>query len=207
MPLTHRPSVCVYGGTSGGVIAAVQVARMGKRVARAEPGEHLGGMSSGGLGWTDFGNKSAIGGLAHDVYRRVGTHYGKPVEYNLEPHDAEAVFGEMVAEYRVPVRLRQRLASVQRAGPRIAAVTMDDGTTYRAAVFIESEKDAPRRSHGLEAHVTIGGLWPSQSDCDKLPPGRFAGWSDTWLTRRSRSWWFVMAPMRCSGWRCRVRRP
>src|SRR6202040_2593611 len=67
--------VVVYGGTSGGVAAAVQAARMGKTVVLIEPGKHLGGLTSGGLGATDIGNKAAIGGLAREFYRRIRKHY------------------------------------------------------------------------------------------------------------------------------------
>ncbi|HWC90564.1 MAG TPA: FAD-dependent oxidoreductase, partial [Pirellulales bacterium] len=56
--------VVIYGGTSSGIVAALQAARMGKRVVLIEPGEHLGGLTSGGLGATDIGNKQAIGGIA-----------------------------------------------------------------------------------------------------------------------------------------------
>ena len=69
--------VCVYGGTSAGVIAAYGVAKQGKKVLRVEPGQRLGGMSSGGLGQTDIGNKQVVKGLALDFYRRVGAHYGR----------------------------------------------------------------------------------------------------------------------------------
>jgi NADPH-dependent 2,4-dienoyl-CoA reductase/sulfur reductase-like enzyme len=60
--------VCVYGGTSGGVIAAVEAGRLGKKVVLIEPGRHLGGMSSGGLGWTDNGSTETIGGLSREFY-------------------------------------------------------------------------------------------------------------------------------------------
>ena len=72
--LNHH-DVVVYGGTSGGVIAAVQAKRMGKSVILVCPDQHLGGLSSGGLGWTDTGNKSVIGGLAREFYHRVWQHY------------------------------------------------------------------------------------------------------------------------------------
>ncbi len=58
--------VVVYGGTSAGVAAAVQAARMGKSVVIVSPDEPLGGLSAGGLGWTDTGNKAVIGGLARE---------------------------------------------------------------------------------------------------------------------------------------------
>ena len=88
-------------------------------VALVEPGEHLGGMSSGGLGWTDFGaktGKAEIGGMAREFYRRVGRHYGKDEEYTLEPHVAERAFDDWVAEARVPVRFGEHLRSVDLTG-------------------------------------------------------------------------------------------
>ena len=70
--------VVVYGGTSGGVTAAIQAARMGKSVVLIEPTGHIGGLTSGGLGATDIGNKAAIGGLSREFYRRIGAHYRQP---------------------------------------------------------------------------------------------------------------------------------
>src|SRR5262249_19511576 len=67
--------IVVYGATSGGVSAAVQAARMGHSVILIEPGKHLGGMTSGGLGATDIGNKRAIGGISREFYQRVRAHY------------------------------------------------------------------------------------------------------------------------------------
>src|SRR4051812_18781157 len=71
----REDDLLVYGGTSGGVTAAVQAARMGKRVVLVEPTKHLGGLSSGGLGMTDMGNPNVVGGLARDFYGRVCRHY------------------------------------------------------------------------------------------------------------------------------------
>src|SRR5688572_6177989 len=67
--------VVIYGGTSGGVAAAIQAARMGKTVVLIEPGKHLGGLTSGGLGATDIGNKKAIGGISREFYQRIKKHY------------------------------------------------------------------------------------------------------------------------------------
>ena len=55
--------VCIYGGTSGGVIAAYTAKKMGKPVLLIEPGKQVGGLTTGGLGYTDIGNKIAITGL------------------------------------------------------------------------------------------------------------------------------------------------
>ena len=69
--------VCIYGGTAGGVAAAIQSSRMGKSAVIAEFSKHLGGLSSGGLGATDIGNKAAIGGISREFYRRLGKRYGQ----------------------------------------------------------------------------------------------------------------------------------
>ncbi|MDB6108389.1 MAG: xanthan lyase, partial [Pedosphaera sp.] len=84
--------VCIYGGTAGGVAAAVETARLGKTAVIAEFGSHLGGMSSGGLSQTDIGNKAAIGGIAREFYRRMGKHYGKEEQWSFEPSVAEDIF-------------------------------------------------------------------------------------------------------------------
>ena len=72
----EQVDICIYGATSAGVIAAYTAKKMGKSVVLIEPGTHLGGMTSGGLGQTDIGNKYAISGLSRDFYRRIGKHYG-----------------------------------------------------------------------------------------------------------------------------------
>src|SRR4051812_11353863 len=69
---TIEADVCVYGGTPGGVMAAVQAARMGKKAVHVVFRRHVGGMTSGGLTATDVGNADSIGGLAKEFYRRVG---------------------------------------------------------------------------------------------------------------------------------------
>jgi hypothetical protein len=101
--------ICVYGGTSAGVIAAYTAKKAGKSVVLIEPGRHLGGLSSGGLGNTDIGNKRAIRGLARDFYRRVGKHYGKPEQWTFEPHVAEAIFEQYIREADVPVLRGHRI--------------------------------------------------------------------------------------------------
>jgi ribulose 1,5-bisphosphate synthetase/thiazole synthase len=84
--------VCIYGGTSGGVIAAYTVKKMGKTVLLIEPGKHVGGLTTGGLGFTDIGNKYAITGISRDYYRRIGKHYGKFEQWIFEPSVAEKTF-------------------------------------------------------------------------------------------------------------------
>lgn len=131
----------VYGGTSAGVTAAVQMARLGKSVVLLEPGQHLGGLSSGGLGATDIGNKQAIGGLSREFYRRLGRYYGNRENWTFEPHVAEQVFDDMIQEAGVPVvlgaRLDRRNGIVMDDGA-IVSITMDNGQEYRGRMFIDA---------------------------------------------------------------------
>lgn len=137
--------VCVYGGTSAGVIAAYTAKKAGKSVVLIEPGRHLGGMSSGGLGATDIGNKQAITGLSRDFYRRIGRHYGQPEQWTFEPHVAEAVFNQYIREASVPVWYGYRLASTKTQRNRIQEITVEPvlvgkqspNRTVRASQFID----------------------------------------------------------------------
>ncbi|GAA4402516.1 FAD-dependent oxidoreductase [Nibrella viscosa] len=106
--------VCVYGGTSAGVIAAYTAKKAGKSVVLIEPTRHLGGLSSGGLGATDIGNKFAITGLARDFYRRVGKHYGRLEQWTFEPHVAKALFNQYLQEAGVPTWYEYRIVSARK---------------------------------------------------------------------------------------------
>jgi hypothetical protein len=135
-----KVDVCVYGGTSGGVIAAVQAARMGKSVALIAVNNHLGGMTSGGLGETDIGKfgNGYIQGVAREFYTRVGAKYGTATTFTFEPHVAEAVFNDMVREAGVTVYTNQHLVSVGKSGQQITTATMNNGNLFRAKMFIDA---------------------------------------------------------------------
>ena len=160
--------VCVFGASSGGIAAAIQAARMGKSVVIAEPGHFIGGLTTGGLGATDIGNKAAIGGIAREFYRRIAKHYAQDsawkfetrAEYftrrgsgqskasdltsadatmwTFEPHVAEAVFNEMLKAARVPVYFEQRLEFVRKEGGRITEMVVENANVYRAKMFIDA---------------------------------------------------------------------
>jgi hypothetical protein len=133
-----QSDLCVFGATPAGVMAAVEAAHEGRKVVLTEFGGHVGGMTAGGLGQTDIGNKSAIGGLAHEFYERMGGHYGTNEAWKLEPSVAEGVFHEMLSEAGVNVYFHQRLASVKTSLARIESLTMEDGAVFRARVFIDA---------------------------------------------------------------------
>ena len=131
----------VYGGTAGGVITAVAAAREGLKVVLVEPGRHLGGMVSGGLGWTDYGRKEVIGGYSLEFFERVGAKYGRPIEWHFEPHVAEAVFNDLVKEAGVRVIFEQRLrekGGVRKSGTRVSEIVMETGATYSARLFADA---------------------------------------------------------------------
>lgn len=124
--------VCVYGGTSAGVMAAYAAKKAGKSVLLIEPGQHLGGLSAGGLGATDIGNKFAVTGLARDFYRRIGKHYGKLEQWTFEPHVAENLFKQYIREASVPVLMNHRLTGATVTGKVINHITVEDAASPSA---------------------------------------------------------------------------
>ncbi|NDV81904.1 FAD-dependent oxidoreductase [Bacteroides sp. 51] len=163
--------VCIYGGTSAGVIAAYTAAKSGKTVLLIEPGQNLGGMSSGGLGFTDIGNKYVVQGLALDFYRRLGNHYGKLEQWIFEPSVAEAKFKEYIQEANIKVWYENRVVSAQKTGAVIEEIELENAKNpdrktnrkVRAKVFIDCsyEGDLMARSGvsyfvGREANSVYG---------------------------------------------------
>jgi len=155
--------VVVYGGTAGGVMAAVAAAREGVSVALLEPRRHIGGMVSGGLGKTDFGRKKVIGGMSREFFERLGRHYGEPVTWYFEPHVAENVFRDWLKTANVEVFFEHRLDRVARRDNRLLSIRMENGAEFAAKVFLDCsyEGDLMARAGasytwGREAHDTYG---------------------------------------------------
>ncbi len=134
--------IVVYGGTSAGITSALQAAKIGKKVILIEPGDRIGGLTTGGLGETDSGNEKAIGGLSAEFYLRVGAKYGKKEQvWNFEPSVALSVFQDWLKEYKVPVIYNERLdlnTSPKMIGNRITEIQMESGKKYSAGVFIDA---------------------------------------------------------------------
>jgi len=175
--------VVVYGGTSAAVTAAVQAKTMGKTVVIVSPDKHLGGLSSGGLGWTDTGNKAVIGGLAREFYHRVWKHYDtaaawkwqKKDDYGnkgqgtpaidgaqrtmwiFEPSVAEKVFDDLVREHGIPVLRDEwldRAKGVKKNGARIASITTLSGKTFGGKMFIDTTYEGDlMAAAGVSYHV------------------------------------------------------
>jgi len=168
--------VVIYGGTAAAVSAAVQARRMDKTVVIVCPDKHLGGLTAGGLGWTDSGRKEVIGGVSREFYQRVKKHYDrpgawvhqKPGDYSryradddamwvFEPHVAERTFEELVAEYDIPVfrdEWLNRKGGVRKNSSRIVSITMLSGRTYRGRIFIDATYEGDlMASAGVSFHV------------------------------------------------------
>lgn len=158
--------IVVYGGTSGGVIAAVQAAKSGRSVVLISPTTHLGGLTTSGLGWTDLGESSILGGLSRDFYHRIYLHYQNSSAWNrqtrasygnsgqggpafnattqiasvFEPKVAETVFQTMISERNVPV-ITGRLDlddGVVMDGDRINRIRLEDGREFAGKMFIDA---------------------------------------------------------------------
>jgi hypothetical protein len=137
--------ICVYGATSAGVIAAYTAAKMGKSVLLIEPTRHIGGLTSGGLGYTDIGNKYAITGLARDFYRKMGRHYGKFEQWIFEPHVAENLFKEYLKSAKITTLFEYRLKNTVKQKRLINKILLEHSIspsistdkTISAKIFID----------------------------------------------------------------------
>lgn len=177
--------IVVYGCTSGGIIAAVQATHLKKSVILVCPEQHLGGLSSQGLGWTDTGDNSVIGGLSRDFYARVKKAYDDDTRWKqqtkasyshydanadsmwvFEPHVAEEIFEALVTENGLDVRRDEwldREAGVEKAGTAITAISTLSGARYPGQIFIDASYEGDLMAAagvsykvGREANATYG---------------------------------------------------
>src|SRR5262249_27377805 len=120
-----------------------------------------------GLGFTDTGNKAAIGGLSREFYQRVWQHYdradawtwekrdqfgnkgqGTPAidgaqrtMWSFEPHVAEETVESVIREAQIPVvrdEWLDRTAGVKKTGSRITSMTTLSGKSFAAKMFIDA---------------------------------------------------------------------
>ncbi|MDR1789684.1 MAG: FAD-dependent oxidoreductase, partial [Opitutaceae bacterium] len=157
----------VYGATAGGVMAAVQGAKLGLKVILVEPGAHVGGMTASGLGATDIGRDYTIGGLSREFYKRLHAYYLRPeawksedrasfakrhpdaikerlkMHFFFEPSVAEKLFNTFLAEAGARVVFNERMdrstpvSGVVMDGKRIVALRAESGGLYKARMFID----------------------------------------------------------------------
>lgn len=180
---TVNADVIIYGGTSSAVIAAVQVSTMGKSVIIVSPDKHLGGLTSSGLGFTDTGDKSVIGGLAREFYHRIYNYYEKKetwkwqkkeeygnkgqgipaidgenrTQWIFEPHVAEAVFEDLIRDYNIRVICNEwldREKGVELKNGKIISITTLKDNKYEGKVFIDATYEGDlMAAAGVRYHV------------------------------------------------------
>lgn len=130
--------VCVYGGTSAGVVAAYSAAKCGLKVAVVEPGTRFGGLTAGGLGLTDIGNKQVVKGVAKQFYRKVGEHYGKLEQWIFEPSVADSIMRSYLRDPRITVMPGKRIVSATCKNGRIAAITLEESAAPHAKSKVQA---------------------------------------------------------------------
>jgi hypothetical protein len=159
---TSEYDIVIYGGTSAGIAAAIQSSRMGKSVVLIEPSSRIGGLTTGGLGATDIGNKQAVGGISREFYQNIKRYYEKPENWKwqkpeeyrqsrnkegedamwtFEPSTALKVYKEMMAPEKIDVVYRQRLDrknGVKKQGQKIVEIETESGEKYRGKMFIDA---------------------------------------------------------------------
>jgi hypothetical protein len=180
---TRRADVVVYGATSAGIAAAIQVSRMGHTALLLNPGTQVGGLTTGGLSWTDIGNKQVIGGIAREFYKRIKQKYDDPAAWvhqtqahygqisnlaklgeqdamwTFEPKVASLVYREMLAEARIEIVPNARLnlrsgKGVLKKGDRLEAMVTESGDRYEGKVFIDATYEGDLMAKADVKYVT-----------------------------------------------------
>lgn len=162
----READIVVYGGNAAGIVAAVQAARMGQSVIVLEPGRHIGGLTTGGLGATDTGAPVSVGGIAREFYGRIYEYYQRPdvwrsetraayvprhelavserlkLHWFFEPHVAELHLRQLLDEVGVQVLRESPLdrsrGGVRKDGTAIRSIRTVDGREFAARVFIDA---------------------------------------------------------------------
>jgi hypothetical protein len=180
---TYEADIVVYGGTAAAITAAIQATKMKKSVIVVSPDKHLGGLTAGGLGFTDTGNKEVIGGLSREFYHRLYLHYDKPESWKwqqkseygnkgqgtpaidgnnrtmwiFEPHAAEKVFEDLAREYGLTILRDEWLDrdnGVVLDGGRIVSIRTLSGKTFKGKMFMDATYEGDlMASAGVSYHV------------------------------------------------------
>ena len=162
---TKKYDIVIYGGTSAGVSAAIQSSRMGKSVVLIEPTNRIGGLTTGGLGQTDIGNKQAIGGISREFYENIKKYYddpenwkwekrsdykdggqtrteeGEATMWTFEPSAALAVYKSMMDKEKIKMVYNERLnreSGVKKVAGKIESITMESGKIFKGKVFLDA---------------------------------------------------------------------
>ncbi len=184
---TKKYDVVIYGGTSGGISAAIQTSRMGKSVVLIEPTRRLGVLTTGGLGATDIGNKQAIGGISREFYKNVKDYYANQTNWKwqsreeyqqdrndplqdamwtFEPSAAMKVYEKMIEPENIDIIYGERLNrkdGVIKKGTRIIQITMESRRSFKGKMFIDATYEGDLMANAGVSY-TIGRESNSQYD-------------------------------------------
>jgi len=178
----HRHDIVIYGGTSAGLVAGIQAEKLGKSVVVIEPSHHLGGLTTGGLGQTDIGNKAVVGGLSRDFYRKVREHYAEDANWDwqkrseyrdggqtktdpnedtmwtFEPSAASAIFAAWLEEAGLEVvtespMVREDGKGVVVEDGRIVAIVLENGDRHAGEIFIDATYEGDLLAEAGVSHV------------------------------------------------------
>ena len=160
---TRTYDVLVFGATASGVMAAIAASEEGSRVLLVEPGRYVGGMVTGGLSHSDYGDRTVIGGLTLEFYRKVAEHYNTHVFYwrGPEPHVGEEIMLDWLNEHGVDLWLGKRVQEVIKNGSNIERIVFTDGTGAKASVYIDAGYEGD-----LMARAGVSYTWGREGRCD-----------------------------------------
>jgi hypothetical protein len=152
----QRPDVIVYGGTPGGVIAAVAASRNYARVLLIEQTMHVGGLSTSGINTAESEHmiNNAITGYAREFYVRMGLNFdedyfktfqnGRNLEFKkgdpaffFESNIAEKEFLALLKDAKVEVLYGKFIKSAVVENKRITSIVLEDGSVHTAGTFID----------------------------------------------------------------------
>ena len=136
--------LCIYGGSASGVMAAYSAAQMGLDVLVIEPSERIGGLTTGGLSFTDIGNKQVVKGVALQFYRRLGEQYGNLEQWVFEPSVAHKILLDYLDHKNIDVVKGYHICDAEMDGTKILSLTVAGGEnsadtlSYNAKWFIDA---------------------------------------------------------------------
>ena len=136
----RQVDICIYGGTSSGVMAAYTACKAGKTVLLVEPTDRIGGLTTGGLGMTDVGNPYIMKGYTRGFYESIGKYYGTAdMHFTFEPKVALMLFQRYVDEAGIDILYNHRLHKVKKKGNRIAGIVVENSTKPRRKTDVRIE--------------------------------------------------------------------
>ena len=151
----------IVGGTPGGIMAAIEAARMGKTSVVLERTAYIGGLPANGLGATDIATRGATTGLFSEFTQRIKAYYSKTYGktsqqvkdcsdgFHFEPSVAEKIFQEMIAAEgaRITVLTQRQFnfstGDIEMQGQHVSRIRVVNRQTgayeyYQGRIFVDA---------------------------------------------------------------------